>query len=196
MSDTGDTTGTGDAATPEDSGFRRTLTLAEARRQNGPMAISADEQERAAIAARFGLLALNRLDASLRFAFDGDTVNVSGSVEGDVVQTCVATNEPLPARVVTPVDVRYVPLEKLEAAEAEAEIELGENDLDIIGYTHGRVDVGAMIADTLYLALDPFPRRRDADKWLKERGIKSEAEAGAFGALAGLRDKLGGNSPT
>lgn len=182
----------GDVAHTEDNGFHRPLTLAEARRQTGPLTVTADEAERTAIARRFGLAALNRLDAQLNFAFDGVVVNVTGTVEGDVVQRCVATDEPLPARVVTPVDVRYVPNETLEAAEAEAEVELGENDLDIIGYTSGRVDLGEMVADTLYLALDPFPRRADADAWLKERGVKSEGEAGAFGALAALRDKLSG----
>jgi len=180
----------------EANAFHRVLTLAEARRQPLPLVIVADDVERAAIAARFDLVALDRLEASLDLAFDGsDVMNVSGSVSGNVVQRCVATDEPLPARVQTPVDVRYVPLDRLEAAENEAEIELGEQDLDIVGYTSGKVDLGEMIADTLYLALNPFPRHPDADAFLKARGVKSEGEAGAFGALAALRDKLGSPAP-
>lgn len=172
--------------------FSRPMTLADLRRQASGLTITTTDDERLAIARRFDLVALDRLQATLMFAFDGDVINVTGRIEGNVVQRCVATDEPLPAHVSTPVDVRYVPNEKLEAAEAEAEVELGEQDLDIIGYVGGKVDVGEMIADTLYLALDPFPRRADADAWLKARGVKGEEEAGAFGALAALRDKLGG----
>lgn len=186
---TGDNAGSDAAA---GNAFHRWLTLAEVRRQSGPLTITASAEERAAIAARFDLVSLDRLDARLTFRFDGDTLSVGGDVSGHVVQRCVATDEPLTSTVTTPLDVRYVPLEKLEAAENEAEVELGEQDLDIIGYTSGKVDLGEMIADTLYLALDPFPRRPDADAFLKARGVKSEGEAGAFGALAALRDKLSG----
>lgn len=177
---------------PTANAFHRWLTLAEVRRQSGPLTISASADECAAIAARFDLVALDRLDARLTFRFDGDMLSVGGEVSGAVVQRCVATDEPLPSRVITPLDVRYVPLEKLEAAEHEADIELGTHDLDIIGYTSSKIDLGEMIADTLYLALDPFPRRPDADAFLKARGVKSEGEAGAFGALAALRAKLSG----
>jgi uncharacterized metal-binding protein YceD (DUF177 family) len=174
--------------------FHRWMTLAEIRRHAAPLTINANADERAAIAVRFDLVGLDRLDARLTFRFDGDILSVGGDVSGDVVQRCVATDEPLPSRVTTPLDVRYVPLEKLEAAEQEAEIELGAHDLDIIGYTGSKIDLGEMIADTLYLALDPFPRLANADDFLKERGVKSENEVGAFGALAALRDKLSGES--
>lgn len=185
---------TGSGADMADNGFHRLVTLAEVRRQTAAMPIIADADERAAIAARFDLIALDRLEATLDCVVTGDVLRVSGVLHGDVVQRCVATGEPLSARVETPVDVSYVPLGKLEAAENEAEIELGENDLDIIGYpVGGRIDLGEMVADSLYLALQPFPRHPDADAFLKARGVQSEAEAGAFGALAALRDKLSGS---
>ncbi|HEV2747118.1 MAG TPA: DUF177 domain-containing protein, partial [Allosphingosinicella sp.] len=43
---------------------------------------------------------------------------------------------------------------------------------------------------TLALSLDPFPRSPAAAEALKAAGVKSEEEAGPFGALAALRDKL------
>ena len=172
------------------NGFSRALTLAQARAHKGAMTITADEGERAAIASRFDLLAVSRLDATLHLAVDGDALAITGTLTADLVQRCVATDAPLPAKISEAIDVRYVPADRLEAAEAEAEVELGREDLDLIGYTAGRVDLGQMIADTLYLALDPFPRRPDADAFLAKQGVKSEGEAGAFGALAALRDKL------
>jgi uncharacterized metal-binding protein YceD (DUF177 family) len=172
------------------TGFSRALTLAQARAHKGAMTITATDAERAAIARRFDLVAVNHLDATLTLTPDGDALSVTGTLTADLVQRCVATDEPLPAKIAEAIDVRYVPADRLEAAEAEAEVELGSEDLDLIGYTAGRVDLGQMIADTLYLALDPFPRHPDADAFLAKQGVKSEGEAGAFGALAALRDKL------
>jgi hypothetical protein len=42
------------------------------------------------------------------------------------------------------------------------------------------------------LALDPFPRSSEAGDALREAGVLSEEEAGPFGALKELRDKLSG----
>lgn len=173
------------------SEFPRPMTAAEARRQAGPLHLVATPDERAAIAARFGLVALDRLEAGLLFTCDGEDIGVTGTLAADVVQACVATGEPIPARVATPLTVRFVPNDRLEVAETDAEVELVGDELDIIGYAGGRFDVGDMVAETMALALDPFPRRPDADAWLAERGVKREDEVGAFGALAALRDQLG-----
>ena len=170
-------------------GFHRWLTLADARRDKG-LAVTAEPAELAAVARRFDLVAVESLEARLSFAFDGDDVAVGGLLEAEVVQRCVATGEPLSARLSSELHVRYVPLARLEAAEADAEIELGAEDLDIIGYAGLAIDIGDMLADTLALELDPFPRIPDADAWLAARGISGEAEAGPFGALAGLANRL------
>src|SRR4051794_35680162 len=62
--------------------------------------ISANGEERAALARRFELLAIDRLEAdfTLRRAGSG-VVHVKGTVRGEVVQACVVTLEPVPARI-------------------------------------------------------------------------------------------------
>jgi uncharacterized protein YutE (UPF0331/DUF86 family) len=62
--------------------------------------------------------------------------------------------------------------------------------MDTVFYSGGAIDLGEAAAETLALALDPFPRSPAAAAALKEAGVLSEEEAGPFGALAGLRDKL------
>ena len=65
--------------------------------------------------------------------------------------------------------------------------------LDVIkldGGKAGSVDLGEAAAETMALALDPYPRAPEAPNVLREAGVLSEEEAGPFGALAGLRDKL------
>ena len=79
-----------------------------------------------------------------------------------------------------------------EQIAAQEEIELDADDCDTIGYDGAAVDLGEAAAETLYLALDPFPRAPDADAKLKAAGVIGEGEAGPFAALKGLRDRLSG----
>ncbi len=160
----------------------------------GPLQIDTDDAARQAIATRFDLAGLDRMVARLDLAVEGRALSVSGEIAADVIQRCVATGDPLPAHLIVPVAVRFEPVEALEAADAETEVELGADDLDIVGYRDGRIDLGDMLAETLALALDPFPRGPDADAWLKARGVLNEEDAGAFGALAQLRNKLTGEA--
>jgi uncharacterized metal-binding protein YceD (DUF177 family) len=177
------------------SEFARPMTPAEARRQSGPLHLVADAGERLAIAARFGLLAIERLEATLAIIVEGDSVKAEGRLDASVVQACVASGEPVPATIATPIAVRFVPNAALEATQEDAEIELASDDLDIIGFAGGRFDLGEMVAESLALELDPYPRHVDAERFLRERGVKGEEEVGGFGALAALRDRLSGSTP-
>ena len=59
--------------------------------------IEANEAERAALARRLGLVAIDRLTASVRLhaEFGRDLIRVTGRLEADVVQTCVVTLDAL-----------------------------------------------------------------------------------------------------
>jgi len=52
------------------------------------------------------------------------------------------------------------------------------------------IDLGAAIADSLALGLDPYPRSPNAEQALRQAGVISEEEAGPFAALAALKSKL------
>jgi len=81
------------------------------------------------------------------------------------------------------------------AAEAsygeEAEIELDADECDTLFHDGRTIDLGEAVAQSFALLLDPFPRSPNADAVLKAAGVKGEGEAGPFGALAALKDKLG-----
>jgi len=170
--------------------FSRPLTLAEAGRQGRVLTVEATAEECAAVAARFDLLALDTLEGQLSFMVEGPRITISGSLHAVATQRCVATQQPLPITVDAPLHVILVPAAQLEADGEEAEIELEDGALDIMGYTDGHFDVGDVLAETLALALPLFPRSPDADAWLKACGVQSEGEAGRFGGLAALRDQL------
>jgi uncharacterized metal-binding protein YceD (DUF177 family) len=151
--------------------------------------VEADESERAALARRFDLVALDRLTASFVLRRDAAGVRASGHLSAAVTQSCGVTGEPLPAKIEEDFAIRFLP----EPTEDEShdEIELAEEDLDTAFYTGSALDLGEAAAETLALALDPFPRSPNAAEVLRQAGVISEEEAGPFGALAALKDKLG-----
>jgi uncharacterized metal-binding protein YceD (DUF177 family) len=147
--------------------------------------LTTEPTEREALAKRFRLLALDQLQASAVLVRSGDSITATGVIEARVTQSCVATGSPVAAQIYEPFRLRFVP----DSATSEAELELSEDDCDIIPYPGGAIDLGAAVADTLALALDPYPRAVDADAQLKAMGVLGEEDAGPFAALKQLRDK-------
>lgn len=170
---------------PEFSRTVRVDTLGSAPRQ---LQIEADEGERAALARRFGLIAVDRLAARLSLTRKDMEVTVDGSLSAVVTQACAATGAPLRAEIEVPFALIFRP--QPEQGDAEDEIELAEADMDVVFYDSAEIDVGEAVAETLLLNLDPYPRAPGADEALEAAGVKSEEEAGPFAALAALRDKL------
>ncbi|WP_341208053.1 DUF177 domain-containing protein [uncultured Sphingomonas sp.] len=175
--------------TTEFSRVERLDTIGGEDRQ---VAIEADAEERLALSRRFGLVSLDRLSATFAIRRDGAAVIARGRVSAAVVQSCTVTGTPLPTTVDEEVALRFV--EPATAAEGDEEVELSGDALDTIEIEGGGIDLGEASAETMALALDPFPRSPDAAAVLKQAGVISEEEAGAFGALAGLKAKLEGKA--
>ena len=148
----------------------------------------AGEQDCADIAKRLGLVSLDRLEAHAVLERDGREVRVTGRIKAALTQSCIASGEPVPARIDEPFDVRFVPEPK---GRRDEEVELGAEELDVVFHDGAAIELGTAIADELALVLDPFPRGPNADAALKAAGVLSEGEAGPFAALA----KLKGETP-
>jgi hypothetical protein len=170
---------------PEFSRPVRVDTLGEEPRRLG---VEAEEAERAGLARRFALIGIERLAAELTLTRDGTEVAMAGILQASVTQACAATGAPVAAELEIPFDIRFRP--QPGPAPSAEEIELGGSELDIVFYDGAAIDVGEAAAETLSLNLDPYPRAPGADEALKAAGVRSEEEAGPFGALAALRDKL------
>jgi uncharacterized metal-binding protein YceD (DUF177 family) len=150
--------------------------------------LDADEMECTAVAERLGLLALSRLVAHAIIDKDGDRVRAKGRVKATLEQACAATGEPVPTMVDEAFDIRFVPAPS--GGSADEEYELGNDELDIVFHDGLAIDLGGAIADTLSLALDPYPRSANAGAVLREAGVMTEEEASPFAALAALKGKL------
>ncbi|MET0250211.1 MAG: DUF177 domain-containing protein [Sphingobium sp.] len=148
--------------------------------------IGANAAERAALAKRFGLIALDRLEADYSLTREGDGVLARGRMRATLAQPCVATAAPVPETIATDFTLRFVS-DRATAAEGE-EIELDVEDYDIIGYDGLSLDMGEAVAETMALAMEPYPRAPDADTVLRAAGVLTEEQASPFAALLALKD--------
>jgi uncharacterized metal-binding protein YceD (DUF177 family) len=158
--------------------------------------IEAEPGERTRLAERFGLKAIDNLKANYAIRRDAQGIIATGHLSAKIVQACVITDDPVPARIEEDFAIRFVP--ETEGEDSDDETELSEDECDIVFYSGGAIDLGEAAAESLALALDPYPRSPRAEAALRDAGVISEEEAkrqaeesGPFGGLAGLRDKLG-----
>lgn len=168
------------STTPE---FSRAVRLDQIGADARPQSIVADEAERLALSRRFRLRGIGRLEADYTLVPVDSGWQATGAIRAEAVQACVASGEDVPERIDAPFTIRFVE----EDSAHEEEVELSEDDCDIMIVEDGRIDMGEAVAQTLALNLNPYPRRPDADAWLKEMGVKQEGETGA---LSGLKDLL------
>jgi uncharacterized metal-binding protein YceD (DUF177 family) len=148
-----------------------------------PLRLVADEAARKALAKRFSLVAVNRLEANVSLEADGDAVNAEGSLTADIVQSCAVTGDDLPVKIAEPLALRFVP----ESTPAAEEVELTEEELDEIAYSGTTFDLGEAVSQSLALAIDPYATGPGAEEVRKEKGLSDEAASGPFAALAALK---------
>ncbi|HYI42327.1 MAG TPA: DUF177 domain-containing protein [Sphingomicrobium sp.] len=145
----------------------------------------AGEAERKAVAKRLRLASLERLEAHAVLERDGSQVRARGRVKAALEQSCIATGEPVPEHVDEPFDIKFLP--SPADSTPDDEIELGAEDCDVVFYDGQAIDLGEAIADTLALAMQPYPRSPNAEAALRQAGVVPEEQAGPFAALAKLK---------
>jgi uncharacterized metal-binding protein YceD (DUF177 family) len=150
--------------------------------------IEATPEERAVLAVRFGLGAVQSLRAEVRLEQKPRAVRVTGRLKADIMQPCAISAEDFPVTIDEPVDLRFVEDNARPAAEGD-EIELEADDCDEIAYSGDMFDLGEAVAQTLGLAIDPYAEGPNADAARAAAGIVREGEQdGPLAALlAGLK---------
>jgi len=156
-------------------------------------AISANSEECAALAKRFGLASIDNLEAQYALSPVEDGVRATGDVKAALQQYCAISGQPFPVKVAEKFDIIFFDAPDI-AAKPDEEIELSDDDCDMVPMDGDRFDLGEAVAQSLFLALDPYAEGPDADARRREYGLKTEDQAGPFGALADLKAKLEGKS--
>ncbi|MGG5885509.1 YceD family protein [Falsiroseomonas sp. HC035] len=132
--------------------------------------LRANTGECAALAARFAIPAVERLEARLTLAPEtGGTTRLTGTLEADVVQDCVVTLDPVPQQVRARLDLRILP-------PGTPATDDDPDSPDEVETTGNSVDLGEVVAEQLALALDPYPRAPDAAIPAELEGAPDEPE--------------------
>jgi hypothetical protein len=142
-----------------------------------PVVIEASETECAALAARFGLGAVESLRAEIALEARPRAIRATGRLVAAIMQPCAISGEDFPVAVDEPVDLRFVEQHQRPAtAEEELEIELEADDCDEIEYAGEMFDLGEAVAQTLGLAIDPYAEGPGADAARAAAGIVQEGD--------------------
>ena len=156
------------------------------------MTIEANADERAALARRFDLIAIDRLSARLSLSRcmardrSGMVLRASFDLEADLVQRCVVSLEPVEARISEAGLIVEYRLNGDAEPSAEVNVTLeGFDPPDIL--VDDQIDLGELVAEHLALALDPYPRADSAvSAWTDDAG-NDETTAESDHPFAALR---------
>lgn len=147
--------------------FSRRVELARLGAHEAVYPIAAKTVEREALARRFDLLSLDRLEAEVRLnRIGGGLVRVDGRFAADVVQACVVSLEPVVSRLDQEFTALYGPGADADDITVDLESELVEP------FEGDAIDIGEAVAQQLALGLDPYPRAENA----RLAGTESEAK--------------------
>ena len=145
--------------------FRRMLAFGDLDRGGVTMEISAEAQELAALARRFGLVAVESLVAKVTLKRDGaeQLMRLRGHFSARVTQSCVVTLEPVGSLVEGAVEGDYTTGEDAAAPPVrhmapDDDVAPGEDDRPEL-LEGDEIDIGEVVAEQLGLDLDPYPRR-------------------------------------
>lgn len=123
--------------------------------------IAAEEDERRALAGRFGIVSIDALSARVALTRTaGGDVGVSARIAARVVQECVVTLDPVDADIDEEVTLLFRPVAEETLAEKTVVIPADE---DFEPFAGESLDIGEIVAVELALRLDPFPRSSGAD---------------------------------
>jgi len=127
--------------------------------------VEADANERAALAKRFSILGIDRLEAELkvRRVRAGRAVRVEGRIQAALSQACVVSLQPVAQTMDAEFAVVFVPAEDLKPLPVDED---GAIDVDALDpdeeleeqLPDGPLDLGELVAQEFAVAIDPYPR--------------------------------------
>jgi uncharacterized metal-binding protein YceD (DUF177 family) len=131
--------------------FSRALEVARVPKLGSHEKLSADAKECAALAQRLMVPAIHSLTAELKVKpWRGGGLKVSGDLKADLDQESVVSLQVFRSTVIFPVERYFLNTLAADDNESEADIDQIEN---------GVIDLGEVVAETLALELDPYPRK-------------------------------------
>lgn len=154
--------------------------------------LEADGKECAALAKRLGLVSLDAFKAEAEVKpWRKSGVSVRGHFTAEVTQSCVVTLEPVKDKVADEFEAYFLPESEMTPVNPQAEIHVDLDDAhDPDPLDEGGIDVGELVTEHLSLAINPYPRKGDAEfsPVVEDDGkTDGKREDNPFAVLAKLR---------
>lgn len=150
--------------TATDAPFSRPFAWEKVQPRGTAVTLEASAEECRALAAAFGILAVDSVHADLTVTPWRKTgFRVSGEVAADVVQACVVSLDPVPEKVREKVEATFLPESEIilpEGEEIEIDFEAEEPPEPITGPS---VDLGQLVAEFVAIGLNPYPRKQGVE---------------------------------
>ena len=134
--------------------------LAGLSERGAELSLSLDAEERARIAVWLGALEVPRLEATIRLArLDDGVYRYDADFTAEVVQACVVTLDPVPARHSGAAARRYRLIAKTpRRGSRDVDVDPGNDEDAPEVISSSLLDVAAPVLEELSLMLDPYPR--------------------------------------
>lgn len=164
--------------------FSRPFKVEDAANVSRQEELNATQDERAALARRFGLLSIEKLEAQLEIRPDSLGYVVKGRIAARVTQSCTVTLDPVGENVKEMLETHFILPEYMAAMFAEEE-ENPSFDKDFEELSGPIIDLGELVSQVLAVSLNPYPRSSQAEEEVK----KLEKPSNPFDVLAVLKEK-------
>lgn len=171
------------------------VPVAEVDREPRSYLVEATEEERMALVARFELVRLDSLSAEVRVWNGGNEegIHVEGHIRASLAQRCVTTLATVDEELDTPFELILVDPEtadQMDADEAYLDPEIPDYD----ALEGNEIALGEIVAQTLSISMDPYPRAADAALDVAKSGHVAVNEPelekpNPFAVLQKLRDE-------
>lgn len=157
--------------------------------------LSAPENQLVEFAERFKLVALHELTATV--SVSNDTKNkiiwLRGDITADLVQQCVVSLGDVPEKISDTFELMLVSPERADELDQD-EVYLDPQSPDYDAFEGDVLAVGDMVAQTLSVLMDPYPKKPGAEiKVPNGQGVsvneELEEKPNPFAVLSKLRDK-------
>lgn len=171
------------------------LPVDEVDRAGRHYTFEASAAERATLIERFDLIDITsfRADFEVKDRGEAQGIFISGSLKAALTQRCVVTLEPVGEEVETDFTLMLVDSEMADRMDEE-EVYLDPDAPEYDALEGKEIPLGEIIAQTLSINMDPYPRAEDVELSVdKKAGISvnepEEKRPNPFAVLEKLRDE-------
>ena len=139
-----------------------TLPAAEVSREVAKYTLKATDSQLKDLETRFSVVSIEAIEASVKvYTREGPGIMVEGSVKAQLVQSCITTLKDVPETIDTPLTLLLVDSETANRMD-EDESFMANEEPEYDALEGDTVDIGEIVAQTVAISLNPYPRAEGA----------------------------------